>query len=158
MTIADSSGGASSNQENWEFHPGLATLHETPLIATVTNWKEFLGESGPTGWQASGGEQRPARMPTFYRAEFVLDPPSGAGLRQEIALRTTGLRAGSVWVNGHNLGPYRNGGNNGTAMYIPECWLQKGGNTLVIFDAEGAGTDRATLEYVETSHTVMLPK
>jgi beta-galactosidase len=145
-------------QEDWKFHPGLATLQETPLIATVTNWKEFLGESGPTGWLTGRIGQRFAQAPTFHRVEFTLDPFTGSGLRQVIALRTTGLRAGSVWFNGHNLGPYKNTGNNATAMYIPECWLQKGGNTLVIFDAEGAEPSRATLEYVQTGYVVQLAK
>jgi beta-galactosidase len=145
-------------QEDWKFHPGLATLKETPLIATVTNWKEFLAESGGTGWLTGRIGQRFAQAPTFYRAEFTLDPFTGSGLRQVIGLRTTGLRAGSVWINGHNLGPYRNTGNSGALMYIPECWLQKGGNTLVVFDAEGASVERAALEYMQTGYVVQLGK
>ena len=48
-------------QDNWHFHPGLADLQETPLIATVTNWKDFLADSGPAGWNAGPDTQRPAR-------------------------------------------------------------------------------------------------
>jgi hypothetical protein len=49
-------------------------------------------------------------------------------------------------VERSHLGPYKNNGNNAASIYIPECWLKDGGNTLVVFDAEGADASRATLE------------
>jgi beta-galactosidase len=74
-----------------------------------------------------------------------------------LSLRTTGLRAGSVWINGHNLGPYNNPGNNVTEMYLPECWLKHGANTMVIFDAEGAAPTQAALHPLETWVKMRLP-
>ncbi|HEY4328292.1 MAG TPA: hypothetical protein VGN88_01050, partial [Phycisphaerae bacterium] len=65
---------------------------------------------------------------------------------------------GSVWVNGHNIGPYKN--TSGTVdMYVPECWLAADGkNTVVIFDAEGSSPAGVTLEARETWETIGMPK
>ena len=35
-------------------------------------------------------------------------------------------------------------------MYVPECWLKNGVNTMVIFDAEGAAPAQAALHPLET--------
>jgi putative alpha-1,2-mannosidase len=58
---------------------------------------------------------------------------------------TEGLGHGSVWVNGHNLGRYPekipvNG------VYIPECWLVKGKNSLMILDEDGRDAGRVRIE------------
>jgi len=58
---------------------------------------------------------------------------------------TNGLGHGSVWVNGHNLGRYPekipiNG------LYIPECWMKPGNNTLLIFDEDGNDARKVTIE------------
>jgi beta-galactosidase len=94
--------------------------------------------------------------PVFFRADFTLlaDPK----LHQPLSLRTTGLKSGSVWINGHNLGPYKNSGNRATEIYVPECWLKNGANTMLIFDAEGAAPTQAALHPLETWVKMHLPK
>lgn len=135
-------------QANWRFHPGLSVLRETPLLANVTNWKEFLDGKIAAGWVSRPDRPLAPNTPLFFRADFTrtADPL----LHQPVSLRTTGLKSGSVWINGHNLGPYKNTGNRPTEMYVPECWLTNGVNTLVIFDAEGASPAQAALHPLDT--------
>lgn len=158
VTLTEGSGDAATkrSQENWHFHPGLSTLRETPLIANVTNWREFLNGKGIGGWMSQPNRPIAPNTPVFFRADFKLaaDPM----LQQPLSLRTTGLKSGSVWINGHNLGPYKNTGNRATEMYVPECWLKHGANTMVIFDAEGATPTQAALHPLETWVKLQLPK
>jgi beta-galactosidase len=49
---------------------------------------------------------------------------------------TDGLSRGSVWVNGHNLGRYPQT-TKAPGVYIPECWLRKGDNDIIVLDEEG---------------------
>ena len=59
-----------------------------------------------------------------------------AGSHPILRLVTQSLSAGFVWLNGHNLGRYpQKIPVNG--LYLPECWLERGANTLVVFDEEG---------------------
>jgi hypothetical protein len=143
-----------AGQEGWRFHPGLSTLEETPLLANVTNWRGFLDGQGLAGWSSDG--LTASNTPYFFRADFAYSPDPA--VRQPLSLRTTGLKSGSVWINGHNLGPYRNAGNKPTEMYVPECWLASGPNTLLIFDAEGASPSQASLQPLETWVKTVLPK
>jgi hypothetical protein len=143
-------------QSGWRFHPGLSTLQETPLIATVKNWPEFLDGNGVAGWMAPPESATAPHAPQFFRADFTLN--ADPTLHQPWSLRTTGLKAGSVWINGHNLGPYENSGSRATEMYVPECWLTNGTNTLVVFDAEGAAPAQTALHPLETWSKVRLPE
>jgi hypothetical protein len=43
---------------------------------------------------------------------------------------------GIVWVNGHNLGRFWSIGPQQT-LYLPGCWLRKGGNEVVVLDFFG---------------------
>ena len=114
VTLTEGSGDTATkgSQEGWHFHPGLSNLKETPLIANVTNWQEFLDGKVVAGWMSQPDRTIAPKTPLFFRADFTLkaDPM----LHQPLSLRTAGLRSGSVWINGHNLGPYRNGGNRPT--------------------------------------------
>jgi len=124
----------------WHFHGGLAGLDETAIIGRVTNWDSFL-TSQP--WQA--GDPSTPGLPTFYKSTFTYH--RAAGMRETIGLLTgQGLRAGHVWLNGHNLGecPQK------IPMYMPECWLKDGENDLVIFDLYGSKPDQAQLTRYET--------
>ena len=156
LTVGSGDTAAKVIQANWHFHPGLSNLRETPLIANVTNWKEFLNGKGVGGWMSEPARPIAPRTPLFFRADFKLAADSK--LHQPLSLSTTGLRSGSVWINGHNLGPYRNSGNRPTEMYVPECWLNNGANTMVIFDAEGAAPTQAALHPLETWVKMPLPK
>ena len=54
-----------------------------------------------------------------------------------------------MWLNGHNLGRYPEK-IKAPGLYLPECWLKDGENTLVVFDEEGASIAPVKLE-VETA-------
>jgi beta-galactosidase len=150
VTLTERSGDSTitNSQQNWHFHPALSDMQETPLLASVTNWQEFLDNKDVAGWMNEPNRPIAPNTPLFFRADFTLaaDPM----LQQPLSLRTTGLKSGSVWINGHNLGPYKNTGSRATEMYVPECWLKNGDNTMVIFDAEGAAPTQAALHPLET--------
>ncbi len=89
---------------------------------------------------ASGG------APVFYRSQFKYEPQDG--VQPILRVLTAGLSRGFVWLNGHNLGRYPekiplNG------IYLPECWLNTGDNSLVIFDEAGNSNSQVALT-VET--------
>ncbi|MGF7081267.1 beta-galactosidase [Mucilaginibacter sp. UYCu711] len=94
-----------------------------------------------TGWKSP--PVKTARVPYLYRATLNL-PLS----KQSYAIwrvNTTSLSYGSVWVNGHNLGRYPEKIKiNG--MYIPECWLKPGANTIVIYDENGVSPKDVRIE------------
>ena len=111
----------------WYFHEGLENLDETGVIGRVTNWSDFLAHAP---W--SPGDPAAASQPLFWRSAFTYHQPPA--MRETLGLVTDGLKAGHVWLNGHNLGecPQK------VPMYLPECWLKDGANDLVIFDFHGA--------------------
>jgi hypothetical protein len=123
----------------WYFRGGLDDLHETAIIGRVTNWDEFLGHAP---WQT--GEPAAGSPPTFWKSTFTYHRTSAT--KETIGLLTTGLTAGHVWLNGHNVGecPQK------VLMYLPECWLIDGANELVIFDLEGAKPDQVQLSRFES--------
>lgn len=70
--------------------------------------------------------------PSFYKGEFTLDKIADTYLD----LRSFGK--GFVFLNGHNLGKYWNIGPQQT-LYVPACWLKKGKNEVIVFDALKGG-------------------
>jgi beta-galactosidase len=123
----------------WLFRGGLDDLRETAIIGRVTNWDDFLKHAP---WQP--GDPTTAGQPTFWKSTFTYHP--AAGTRETIGLVTTGLTAGYVWLNGHNLGecPQK------VLMYMPECWIKDGANDLVICDLGGAKPDQVALNRYES--------
>jgi len=121
----------------WRFRGGVGGLEETPLLGNATNWGAFV--NGP--WQDSApADPRPA----FWRADFHTPlPPDRVA---SVGLRMQGVSAGSVWVNGHNLGFY----HGGTLLYVPEPWLAEN-NTVVVFDREGKSPAQVAFEYIEVA-------
>ncbi len=111
----------------WYFRSGLDHLDETEVIGRVTNWSAFL-TAAP--WQT--GEPALPHAPAFWKCTFTYQRP--AGLKETLGLLTDGLKAGHVWLNGHNLGE----SPQPVPMYLPECWLRDGPNDLVVFDLQGA--------------------
>jgi beta-galactosidase len=122
----------------WYFHGGLDGLDETQIIGRVTNWSDFLSHEP---WRTSA--PMVAGQPTFWRCTFAFPP--AVGVRQSIGLITTELKAGHVWLNGHNLGesPQK------YPLYMPECWLKDGENDLVVFDLYGSKPDELQLSRYE---------
>ncbi len=112
----------------------------------VRGWKMRGGIGDPldnTSWQAFAGVDGPG-VPAFYRAEFTAAPPASPGARPILRVSLAGLGRGFVWLNGHNLGRYpEKVPVNG--LYLPECWLRPGKNTLIVFDEEGRAPTQARI-------------
>ncbi len=122
----------------WHFHGGLDDLEETGIIGKVTNWSDFLAHQP---WQSGSAPSGPI----FWKCTFDYHQP--AGMRETIGLLTDGLKAGHVWLNGHNLGESRSPQNY--PLYMPECWLKEGDNDLVVFDLYGSRPDKLHLDRFE---------
>ena len=124
----------------------VTLLARRPADAVVTGWKLRGGPGDPlaaSGWKPLGAArrlQRPGLLPHDVRRRAA----RRVGPHPIWRVVTTGLGHGSVWVNGHNLGRYPekipiNG------LYVPECWLQAGKNSLVIYDEDGKRPDQVTV-------------
>ncbi len=124
----------------WKFHAGLEGLEETAVIGRVTNWNDFM--SGP--WNTDGAPS--SGLPTFWKVSFDYHPKNW----ETIGLVTTGLTDGNVWLNGHNLGE----SPQSHLMYMPECWLKDGTNSLVILDIAGTRPDQVQLDRYEVRQLV----
>lgn len=118
---------------------------------TTSGWKlrGGLGDAlEASGWKPLASGQR-FGGPAAFRTTFTAAPPPAVGLHPIWRVVTTGLGHGSVWVNGHNLGRYpEKVPING--LYIPECWLVNGQNTLAIYDEDGKTPEQVKIE-VETA-------
>lgn len=114
---------------------------------TISGWKlrGGLGEAlSPSDWKSLVSGQSFAG-PACFRTTFVAAPPPATGAHPIWRVVTTGLGHGSVWVNGHNLGRYpEKVPING--LYIPECWLVNGKNTLMIYDEDGKTPEQVKIE------------
>lgn len=81
--------------------------------------------------------------PKWYRATF--DAPKSERGVTIWRVKPRGLSRGSVWLNGHNLGRYPEKIPI-DGLYLPECWLKNGANTLEIFDEEGRVPSQVSIE------------
>ena len=122
---------AAQEPVRWKFRGGLEDLDETAIVGRVTNWEDFIKKP----WEKEGAPQ--PGLPTLWKTTFEYHAKSW----ETIGLTTGGLKAGHVWLNGHNLGecPQK------VPLYMPECWLENGANTLVVFDVKGAKPDQLKL-------------
>ena len=107
----------------------------------VRGWKMQggLGAISPDqGWSpaADAGATANAGAAMFYRTVFNSAPPTAAGLHPILRVSLNGMSRGFVWLNGHNLGRYPERVPV-DGVYLPECWLKNGDNSLVVFDEEG---------------------
>ncbi|HUX66543.1 MAG TPA: glycoside hydrolase family 35 protein [Terriglobales bacterium] len=75
--------------------------------------------------------------PAFYRGRFELAALGDTFLD----MRAWGK--GYVWVNGHNLGRFWNRGPQ-QSLFLPGCWLRRGGNEVIVFDWEPQGKRQLT--------------
>ena len=114
--------------------------------APVLGWRERGGIDNPTsdrGWKPLPGGSG-LGTPALYRTEFSVASPKSAGPHPILRMATRGLSRGFVWLNGHNLGRYPEK-TGAPGLYLPECWLKPGANTLVVFDEEGSSPIQANL-------------
>jgi len=94
----------------------------------LTNWRiyslpmqvqpEEVEDAAP--YMDSGG-------PHYAMGSFQLERTGDA------FLDVTRLGKGLIWINGHALGRFWNIGPQNT-LYVPAPWLNKGANTVVVFD------------------------
>ncbi len=113
----------------WVMHGGV----EEPM--SIMDWKVLLPTKDVRGMAG----------PCFYRSSFVIPAYSVSGPHPIWRVHTKGLGHGSVWVNGHNLGRYPEK-TAAPGLYIPECWLHAGRNTLIILDDDGKRPDQVFVQ------------
>ncbi len=77
-------------------------------------------------------------VPAFYKFEFTADEPC------DTFLDTGGFSRGCAFVNGHNIGRFRDIGPQ-KRLYIPAPLLKAGKNTIIIFETEGKDADSLLL-------------
>ena len=101
----------------WKLRGGIAAIDAPEL-----KWTPVPGTN-------TGG-------PAFFRTQFDAKAPTDNSPCPIYRISTKGLARGSVWLNGHNLGRYPQKIKI-DGLYLPECWLKDGANSLVVFDEEG---------------------
>lgn len=124
-------GGEKIDVKGWKMRGGL----ETYWPGSTRNSSDGIGRPERSFPTVETG------VPGFYRAWFKTDVVPGRILR----LVTKSLSRGTAWLNGHNLGRYPEK-IPCPGMYLPECWLKDGENTLVIFDETGTSPADVKLE------------
>jgi beta-galactosidase len=93
---------------------------------------------------------KPCEGACFYRGEFEVAAPA------DTFLDTSNFTKGQVWLNGRALGRVWNIGPQKT-LYVPQSWLQKGKNEVIVFDLEGqsgrtlAGREKPVLDSVSAA-------
>ena len=128
--------------ENYSNEGGIDRPVRVNYTGNSTPVKGWRMRGGPGnfqqegGWKALDGSSAGNGKPCFFRSYFIAPAPTAAGPHIIHRVLPTGLSRGFVWINGHNLGRYPekipvNG------LYIPECWINAGKNTLVVYDEEG---------------------
>jgi len=70
---------------------------------------------------------KPTVGPAWYKSTFNLNETG------DTFLDVRNWKKGTVFVNGHSLGRFWNVGPTQT-MFVPGCWLNKGVNTVVVYD------------------------
>lgn len=126
-------------------------LEKDQTKVALVNWR-MQGSQGDfaeeAGWleAGKGGAGKPGQEdntgPVFYRNSFRYHPDSK--MTAVFRFNFEGLGHGSVYVNGHNIGRYPEL-IPVQSMYLPECWLREGRNTLVIFDEDGNAPTKVSL-------------
>ncbi len=119
----------------------------------VTQWRTHGGIGRPVAWHAYDG--RAPGVPCFYRTTFQAAPPAKLGNHPILRAGFKGLFGGFMWLNGHNLGRYPDKVMP-MGLYLPECWLKKGTNTLMIFDEHGRSPAKVRLVVEKAASRVVL--
>lgn len=109
----------------------------TPSTPPITGWRMHGNIDIPTAteWSPVPSANLP-EGPEFYQATFTVAPAFIHGRRTALRISTKVLSRGFVWLNGHNLGRYPEK-SPVDGIYLPECWLNPGKNTVMIFDEDG---------------------
>lgn len=144
------------NNDNTGGINGAVTLQEAATGATpVTGWAMHGGIGAPDAANARWQPVTPqgTGAPTFFRCRFTAQPPGATGPHPILRVTTTGLSRGFVSLNGHNLGRYPEK-VAASGLYLPECWLKPGTNSLAFFDEEGHVPTQVKLVIEDTASRV----
>lgn len=94
----------------------------------LTNWKMYrLPVSDTKGLMFKTGKPATDNSPVFYKGSFNIEEPA------DTYLNVSSFGKGVAFLNGYHLGKYWNIGPQQT-LYIPEGWLRKGNNEIIILD------------------------
>ncbi|MEO6520575.1 MAG: beta-galactosidase [Mucilaginibacter sp.] len=107
----------------------------------LTNWRMKGGPGnivGTDNWKALSSADQFDR-PYFFKNSFIISHPKQSHPMWRVTF--DGLSHGFVFVNGHNIGGYPERVPV-KSLYIPECWLKEGENTIVIYDQYGNRPDK----------------
>ena len=122
------------------------------LLGAVTLQGDLPESRDIHGWKMRGGIRLPAETAwrplgkmvvaadngaAFYKTTFRYAPPPPNGPHPVLRVRPDGLSRGFIWLNGHNLGRYPDRSQM-DSLYLPECWMLAGTNTLLFFDEDGS--------------------
>lgn len=80
----------------------------------------------------------PRNVPAFYKFDFAVDELC------DTFLDTDGFGRGCAFINGFNLGRFREAGPQ-KRLYLPAPLLKKGENTIIIFETDGKAADSVYL-------------
>lgn len=127
---------SSSGMEDRKGLSGRVCLDKTELAG----WTARMIPLDPDGEDILGR----AKTPASPLAPSVSDSPSlyvgkldvSGETPSDTFLDMTAWTKGIAWVNGHNLGRFWSIGPQQT-LYVPGCWLRKGGNEIVVLDFFG---------------------
>lgn len=86
-------------------------------------------------------EDKDISSPTFLRGNLHI---SGAPKDTYVYLKD--FKKGFVVVNGHNIGRYFNEAGPQKTLYLPAPYLNKGDNEIIVFESDGAKSNR--IEFV----------
>jgi beta-galactosidase len=101
--------------------------------AKLNNWKIFsLPLNNVSNLKFTSNKKAGNSQPSFYKGSFTLNEVG------DTYLDLHSFGKGFVILNGHNLGRYWNIGPQQT-IYVPVCWLKKGVNEVIVFDALKGG-------------------
>ena len=136
----------------WKMHGGIGRPQ------AIKDWqalKETLKTSAANDTKnAAVTTSAPISIPTFYRADFTAMPPAAIGPHPILRVTLDGLSRGFIWLNGHNLGRYPEKVPV-KSLYLPECWLNRGKNRVVIYDEEGNKPTQVHLTFETDSSRIV---
>lgn len=118
---------------SWEVSTDLAGInhHFTSPEFIPDNWQtitlDTICDIPRKGNNIQPHGQQDALL-TWYRADFTL-PKDAKSKLWRLVINASGN--GYIYVNGHNIGRHWEGGPQ-REYYIPECWLNKDKNSIVI--------------------------
>ncbi|MDQ2686695.1 MAG: beta-galactosidase, partial [Armatimonadota bacterium] len=133
VSLLGEAGSGGTTLQGWKMRGGVNLPAENS-----SDWHTFTGNT-PTG------------APAFYQSHFTAKPPPTVGPHLTLRASFAGLSRGFLWLNGHNIGRYPERSPI-ESLYLPECWLNAGQNTLAVFDEDGkAPTDVKIVEETAAS-------